>query len=261
MAPSPARPATGPRRAPGASRPLRGRVQHPPPPPVPAPARHPDTTYQARPKAVVGSWLADPHSRIRTDRIDGSGAVTLRYNGRLHHIGIGRAHARTHVVLLVQDLHIRVVDAATGELLRELVLDPTRNYQPTGKSQAGGGEFASGRGFRCFRCLETSHTAEREGFEPSDPVSQGQLISSESDSAALAPLLAPLAYIWSIFPGWKAGPRPRDGPRLQERSEQRGPGKWQLPCLRRYRPGHREPPPAVQDGRRTQPDRGPAQTA
>ena len=82
----------------------------------------------------MGSWLADPHSRIRTDRIDGSGAVTLRYNGRLHHIGIGRAHARTHVVLLVQDLHIRVVDAATGELLRELVLDPTRDYQPTGKS-------------------------------------------------------------------------------------------------------------------------------
>ena len=36
-------------------------------------------------------------------------------------------------MLLVQDLHIRVVDAATGELLRELVLEPTRDYQPTGK--------------------------------------------------------------------------------------------------------------------------------
>jgi hypothetical protein len=27
---------------------------------------------------------------------------------------------------------IRVVHAATGELLRELVLDPSRDYQPTG---------------------------------------------------------------------------------------------------------------------------------
>jgi hypothetical protein len=57
--------------------------------------------------------------------------VTLRVNGRLHHIGIGRTHARTHVILLVQDLQVRVVDAATGELLRELTIDPTRDYQPT----------------------------------------------------------------------------------------------------------------------------------
>jgi hypothetical protein len=26
----------------------------------------------------------------------------------------------------------RVINAATGELLRELTLDPTKNYQPTG---------------------------------------------------------------------------------------------------------------------------------
>jgi hypothetical protein len=45
---------------------------------------------------------------------------------------IGRTHARTRVVLLVHDLHVRVVDAATGELLRELVVDPTKDYQPTG---------------------------------------------------------------------------------------------------------------------------------
>jgi hypothetical protein len=48
----------------------------------------------------------------------------------LWHIGIGRTHAGTCVILLIHDLHIRVVNAATGELLRELVLDPTRDYQP-----------------------------------------------------------------------------------------------------------------------------------
>ena len=94
----------------------------------------PETAYRARPKATAGSQIANPHSRVRKDRIDDAGAVTIRHNGRLHHIGVGRAHTRTHVMLLVQDLHIRVVDAATGELLRELVLDPTRDYQPTGKS-------------------------------------------------------------------------------------------------------------------------------
>jgi transposase InsO family protein len=94
----------------------------------------PATAYTARPKAgPTTDRTGEVHHRVRTDRIDDTGVVTLRVNGRLHHIGIGRTHARTHVLILVQDLHIRVVDAATGELLRELTLDPTRDYQPTGR--------------------------------------------------------------------------------------------------------------------------------
>jgi transposase InsO family protein len=93
----------------------------------------PATVYAARPKATpAASRDADTHDRIRRDRVDATGVVTLRHAGRLHHIGIGRTHARTHVLLLVQDLDIRVVNAATGELLRDLILDPTRDYQPTG---------------------------------------------------------------------------------------------------------------------------------
>jgi hypothetical protein len=57
----------------------------------------------------------------------------LRHAGKLYHIGTGRTHARTHVLLLVQDLHIRIINAATGELIRELTPGPTRNYQPTGR--------------------------------------------------------------------------------------------------------------------------------
>jgi transposase InsO family protein len=94
----------------------------------------PATVYAARPKATpAASRDADTHDRVRRDRVDATGVVTLRHAGRLHHIGIGRTHARTHVLLLVQDLHIRIVNAATGQLLRELTLDPTRDYQPTGR--------------------------------------------------------------------------------------------------------------------------------
>ncbi|HEY2079990.1 MAG TPA: hypothetical protein VGH53_26985 [Streptosporangiaceae bacterium] len=57
--------------------------------------------------------------------------VTLRIGGKRYHIGVGRTHARTRVLLLVQDLDIRIIDAATGELLRQLTLDTSRNYQPT----------------------------------------------------------------------------------------------------------------------------------
>ena len=91
----------------------------------------PATIYLSRPKATPDSRADDTHDRIRRDRVDTSGKITLRYQGRLYSIGIGRAHTRTRVLILVQDLHIRVINAATGELLRELTLDPTKRYQPT----------------------------------------------------------------------------------------------------------------------------------
>ena len=86
----------------------------------------------ARPKAAPGNRAADTHDRVRTDTTGTNGVVTLRHAGNLYHTGTGRTHARTHVIMLVQDLHIRIISAATGELLRQLTLDPARNYQPTG---------------------------------------------------------------------------------------------------------------------------------
>ena len=94
----------------------------------------PATIYTTRPKATPTSdRTADTHDRVRRDRIGNGGAVTLRVNGRLHHIGVGRTYARTDVILLVQDLHVTVIDAATAELLRDLTIDPRRDYQPTGR--------------------------------------------------------------------------------------------------------------------------------
>lgn len=97
----------------------------------------PAAIYHSLPKATPtpGARTSDTHHRVRRDTIDDSGVVTLRVHGRLHHIGIGRTHARTHVILLIADLDVRIVDAATGELLRELTIDPSRDYQPTGKTR------------------------------------------------------------------------------------------------------------------------------
>jgi hypothetical protein len=52
--------------------------------------------FTIRPKAHPGQRL-DTHDRVRRDRVDESGTVTLRLAGRLHHISTGRAHARTHI--------------------------------------------------------------------------------------------------------------------------------------------------------------------
>jgi transposase InsO family protein len=88
--------------------------------------------YTARPKATATGPYIDPHCRVRHDRIDTGGSVTLRHNSRLHHIGLGTRRAGTPVTLLVHDLHIRVIHRHTGDLIRELTLDPTRDYQPRG---------------------------------------------------------------------------------------------------------------------------------
>ncbi len=92
----------------------------------------PATAYAARPKAVPGIPPAGTRDSIRTGRVEPNGTITLRADGRLRHIGIGRTHAGTPVTILARDHHIRVLATATGELLRELTLDLTKGYQPTG---------------------------------------------------------------------------------------------------------------------------------
>jgi transposase InsO family protein len=92
----------------------------------------PAVLYGARPKATPAE-RHDAHDRVRHDVVDRSGRVTLRIAGRLHHIGLGQAFTGTRVLVLVHDLDVRVADEATGELIRSLTVDPTKDYQPTGQ--------------------------------------------------------------------------------------------------------------------------------
>jgi transposase InsO family protein len=69
--------------------------------------------------------------RVRRDKIDSFGKVTLRYLGRLRHIPVGTAHKNRKVQLLVAGPDVRII-TEDGELIRALTLDPARNYQPLG---------------------------------------------------------------------------------------------------------------------------------
>ncbi len=92
----------------------------------------PTVSYHQRPKATPGDRGDDTHDRVRHDVIDKSGRITLRVNGRMHHIGLGAAHRGIRVVVLVHDLDVRVIAASTGELIRKLTIDPAKDYQPLG---------------------------------------------------------------------------------------------------------------------------------
>jgi Integrase core domain len=85
-----------------------------------------DKARPSGPRIEIGGAL-----RVRRDRIDKNGKVTLRHRTRLHHIGVGHAHKGKRVILLVDDLDVKVL-SVDGEMLRHLTLDPNRDYQPQG---------------------------------------------------------------------------------------------------------------------------------
>lgn len=97
--------------------------------------RTPAEAFAARPKATrrLPGFVVPAHFRVRKDKVDITGTITLRHNSRLHHIGLGRRLIGTRVLVLVADLDVRVL-SEDGELIRRFTLDPTRDYQPHGRS-------------------------------------------------------------------------------------------------------------------------------
>lgn len=95
--------------------------------------RTPQETFGARRKArPAGTPLElPPHCRVRQDKVNG-GNVTLRYKSDLLHIGVGRRHNGRSVLLLVKNRDVRIL-TLDGELIRELTIDPRRNYQAQGR--------------------------------------------------------------------------------------------------------------------------------
>jgi transposase InsO family protein len=82
-------------------------------------------------KAKPASQPAPVDHRVRQDKIDRFGKVTLRYLGKLRHIPVGVQHKNRKVSLLVADADVRIV-TLQGELLRALTLEPNRNYYGLG---------------------------------------------------------------------------------------------------------------------------------
>ena len=97
----------------------------------------PAQAYAATPKAGPMIAAQGHHWRIRTDRVDTDGKVTLRHAGRLRHLGIGRAHKHKRVILLVNDADVIAVEHGTGEILAEFAIDPTKGYQPKKQNTPG----------------------------------------------------------------------------------------------------------------------------
>ena len=95
--------------------------------------RTPAFAYGLLPKASPTA-PEDPNLwRVRYDRVDPGGKVSLRYANRMLHLGIGRPHAGTDVIVLIHNTEATVINA-DGTVLSEHRIDPERTYQPQTKN-------------------------------------------------------------------------------------------------------------------------------
>ena len=89
--------------------------------------RTPATAYTALPKAIPTGGPRG-HYRLRYDRLDELGKMSFRRAGRMHHLGVGYAHARKRVLAIADDNTITVTELQTGEILSTHLIEPTKSY-------------------------------------------------------------------------------------------------------------------------------------
>jgi transposase InsO family protein len=91
--------------------------------------RTPGDAYRATPKAAPATnGHAHGHYRLRYDRLDPKGKMSIRRAGRMHHLGVGTPHARKRVLALADEHHITVIELDTGEILSTHLIEPARAY-------------------------------------------------------------------------------------------------------------------------------------
>lgn len=90
--------------------------------------RTPHEAYTALAKATPSTHIADEW-RTRHDKVDTSGRVTIRYAGKLFHLGVGRKHQGQAVTMVIVDKHVTTALTDTGEIITEHIIDTARDYQ------------------------------------------------------------------------------------------------------------------------------------
>jgi transposase InsO family protein len=98
----------------------------------------PAEAYRATPKALPAEGRLPDRYRLRYDRVDTDGHVSIRRAGRMHHLGVGRRHTGKRILAITDETTATVIHLDTGEILSEHHIDPARGYwrnqlQPPGR--------------------------------------------------------------------------------------------------------------------------------
>jgi hypothetical protein len=97
--------------------------------------------------------------RVRYDRIDPGGKVSLRYGNRMLHLGVGRAHARTEIIILIHNTEatssaLTAPSSATTQSTRNRATNPNeKTVEPRN------------RGFNRSQCVSSHGMCHQSHFD------------------------------------------------------------------------------------------------
>jgi transposase InsO family protein len=97
----------------------------------------PGHAYRTTPKALPASSHPPGHYRLRYDRLDTKGKMSIRRGGRMHHLGVGTEHARKRVLALADDYQITVIELHTAEVLSTHQIEPNKTYWRNQQKEPG----------------------------------------------------------------------------------------------------------------------------
>ncbi len=102
---------------------------------------------------------------LRAVLLDNGGTITLRLRGRLHHIGLGRTHARTHVIVLIDgDTSESPTPPPANSYATSLSTPAATTNQPEEQPDEPKNEGST------VRDVSRDHMAPPAGFEPAHTV-------------------------------------------------------------------------------------------
>lgn len=89
----------------------------------------PHQAYYQLPKASPQPLITEDN-RVRNDKVDKAGRITLRFAGEMKYLGIGRAHTGVTTLTVITGTHALTSNADTGEIIAEHNIDTGARYQP-----------------------------------------------------------------------------------------------------------------------------------
>jgi transposase InsO family protein len=88
----------------------------------------PQESYLATIKATPQEAKDAEHYRVRNDKVDQFGKISMRRAGKMHHLGVGITHQFKTVFLVADHYKVSVIEKKTGEILSQHEIASSRTY-------------------------------------------------------------------------------------------------------------------------------------
>ena len=111
----------------------------------------PHQAYTAPPKASPQPLVTEDN-RVRHDKVDKTGRITLRFAGHMRYLGMGRAHEATPTLTVIHGTHAVTPNAETGRRYQPNQIKNTRQRKTEKQVTPQSEKLFSPHGTTCQPC-------------------------------------------------------------------------------------------------------------